>query len=196
MNKFIEIFKKNKLIIFGLISLISVVIIYFMINSNKNWNEIKIKKQGDTTNQVSDYNGLIPGKATKEEVFEKLDKPLNAQITDTFEKYEFRSSNQNLNNVVIIKDNVLNSATTELLIKDKVLSIDLINKYGQPENKLYGASYNSGFLVNAYPSKGIAYLYHLNSGNVSKIWYFEPTSIELLKKEYLVGYSESPKIIQ
>ena len=193
MNKYTEIFKKHKLIVLGVISLISIIVIYFMTNSSKNNKEAEI---GNTTNPISDYNGLIPGKATKDEVFEVLGKPLNAQITDSFEKYEFKSSNPNLNNVIIIKDSVFNTATAELLIKDKILSIDLINKYGQPEKKLYGAEYNSGFLVNAYPSKGIAYLYHLNSGNVSKIWYFRPTSIELFKNEFLSGYSESPKLIQ
>jgi hypothetical protein len=193
MNKHIEIFKKNKLITCAIISLISIVFIYFLVNSSKSRKKEEIK---NTTKSVSEYNGLIPGKATKDEIFEVLGKPLNAQINDNYEEYEFKSSNQNLNNVVIVKDNTLNSATAELLIKDGITSIDLLNKYGQPESKLYGVNYNSGYLINAYPSKGIAYLYHLNSGNVSKIWYFKPTSIESLKREYLVGYSESPRIIQ
>lgn len=193
MKNIIEKIKTKRIFVLITISILSLIFIFFKINSNK---KKVIIKPIPTTISTAEYKGLIPGSSTKDEVIEKLGTALNAKIEDSKETYEYRSSNQNFNSKVVIVNDKLSYLKLIYTMSDNIKYTDFINKYREPEKVLYGSDYSVGYILNSYPNIGLAFLSHKKSGNVREVWYFIPTSLEDFIRNYAPGYSERVEIVQ
>lgn len=191
MNKIITFLKKyNKFF-----AILFIIALFFLIIINKDKKTVNIEPSPTPIN-VAEYKDLTPGVSTKDEVFSKMGTALNVKIEDTKETYEYLSSNPNFNTEVVIFNDKLSYIKVVYTIKDNVKYEDFINKYGNPEKVLYGPDYYVGYLLNAYPTKGIAFLYHNKSYNVREAWYFEPTNLDVFINDFALGYSDKIKIVQ
>ena len=189
MNRIIIYLKNNKkfFIIFF------VIILFFIIISNKK-NETSAPVDSPLPKNVASYNELVPGINSKEDVFSKMGTALNAKIEDNKETYEYLSSNPNFNSEVVILDNKLEYLKIIYTNKDNKNYEDFVSLYGNPEKILYNSEYSVGYVLNAYPNKGIAFISHINSKKVSEVWYFKSTPLEEFMNTFAVGYYNKPNL--
>lgn len=189
MNRIIIYIKNNKkfFIIFF------VIVLFFIIISNKK-NETPAPVDSPLPKNVASYNELVPGVSSKEDVFSAMGTALNAKIEGNTETYEYLSSNPNFNSEVVIVEGKLNYLKIIYTNKDNKRFEDFTSLYGNPENILYGPDYSVGYVLNAYPTKGIAFISHINSFKVSGAWYFKPVTLEFFMDNYAIGYDDKPNL--
>ena len=189
MNKVINFFKKNNkfFIVFF------VIILFFLIIFVKDKKIVKIAPS-PSLGSVAKYKELVPGVSSKEDVFSKMGTSLNAKIENNKETYEYLSSNPNFNSKVIILDNKLEYLKIIYTNADNKNYEDFISLYSNPEKVLYNLDYSVGYILNAYPAKGIAFISHINSKKVSEVWYFKTVSLEEFINNFALGYLDRPNL--
>lgn len=190
MDKIILFVKRYKYIFI----LFIIIIFFFILIGNKKG--VRNVEPSPSSVSIATFKNLTPGVSTKEEVLTNLGTALNAKLEGDKETYEYLSSNPNFNTEVVILNNKLSYIKVVYTIKDNNKYEDFISKYGNPEKILYGSNYSVGYILNAFPKKGVAFLYHQKSHNVREAWYFVPTTLEIFMKSFATGYSEKINIIQ
>ena len=191
MNKIISFIKNNKKFI-----IIFLIIIFFILII-----DIQSKKTSGVlpsptpqSFQTATFNDLAPGKSSKDDVLLKMGTALNAKIEESKETYEYRSSNPNFNTEVIVINDKLEYIKVIYTNSDNKNYSDFSVIYGDPEQVLYNADYSVGYILNSYPSKGVAFISHIKSKSVNEAWYFKPTTTEEFKSSLAIGYFESPNL--
>ncbi|MFH1971545.1 MAG: hypothetical protein ABIJ05_04145 [Patescibacteria group bacterium] len=142
------------------------------------------------------YQNLIPGTSTREEIFQNLGSSLKERDENGVRILEYSSKNPNFNNELTVKDEKLSFVKEIVTLEDNIKIPNIINKYGNYENILYGPGSGVGFYLYIYSTKGIAYVGHQDSGLIKEIWYFPPTNFESFKSIYATNYSSTIQIIQ
>lgn len=166
-----------------------VIVLFFVVISTKN-NKESVSTPLATPVNVATYKDLIPGSSSKEEVLSKLGTSLNAKINNNTETYEYLSSNPNFNSEVVVVDDKLSYVKIIYTNDDNIKYEDFTSIYGNPEKILYGPDYSVGYVLNVYPTKGLAFISHINSFRVREVWYFEPILFEMFIEKYAVDYEE------
>lgn len=189
MNRIIIYIKNNKKFFIVLF----VIILFFLIILTKDKKIVKIAPS-PSPGSVAKYNELVPGVSSKEDVFSAMGTALNAKIEGDTETYEYLSSNPNFNSEAVIVEDKLNYLKIIYTSKDNKRFEDFTSLYGNPENILYGSDYSVGYVLNAYPTKGIAFISHINSFKVSGAWYFKPVTLEFFMDNYAIGYDDKPNL--
>ena len=138
------------------------------------------------SNQAN-YQSLTPGTSTKEDVLDKLGKPVAEEENGGILNYSSSSSERP--HQVVLEENNIKLIKEIVTLRDEKKTIDIQNVYGKPKNVLYGDRSSAGFHLFIYPENGIAYIGQAESGLLLEVWYFPPTTFELFKTTYASEYS-------
>lgn len=183
--------RKFLLLVLLIVFIVVVIIFLFLKSSNKiNVNPTPIPQNG------ASYRNLIPGSSTEEDVLKNLGNPVKTGSNNGTKILEYYSKNPNFNNEILVNNNSLSFVKQIVTIGENIKIQDIINKYGNYENILYGPDAGVGFYLYIYSTKGIAYIGHQESGLIKEIWYFPPTSFESFKTKYAPSYASTIQIIQ
>lgn len=137
----------------------------------------------------ANYQSLVPGISNKNNVIEKLGEPDKTE--DNGNTLKYTSSNPNVPNEVVIKEDKVSIIKEAVTLSDKIYISDIENEYGETDSKLYGPHSQSGFDLYVLPKNGIAFVGNKESGLILEIWYFPPTTFEEFKREYTSQYNYS-----
>ena len=191
MNIFntLKVSRKTKIIFFIILVLISII---FYTNKKGQNREETINR---TPSEVV-YKDLIVGKSTKENVYNKFGEPESEMIDGEKEILEFRSNNPNFNNELKFKSGTLIFAKEIIAPIDKIDIKKIQQQYGEEDTILYppGAGMYTGLFI--YLDDGVAYRGNYFTGDITEIWYFQPTNIESFRSLYAPDYLDSPEIGQ
>ena len=179
-----KVLKNKKLVLFGLLITLSIISLLFIFGQVSN-NKAPTPTPRNSTQ--ANYNSIVPGVSTKEEAIKKLGKPLNTDPN----LLNFKSSSTNRNNQVVINQDKVSLIKEVVTLKDTKTVADITNVYGVAQKVLYGPDADAGFYLFVYPSNGIAYLGHPESGLLLEIRYFPPTDLSSFEENYAKGYSET-----
>lgn len=178
--------KKISVAIIVLLSFISVLFIYSL-SKNKNVDNpqaTQIPKIG------ASYNEITPNLSSKEDLYNKLGNPIKQNLINNSTVFEYKSNNPNYNDEFKIDSDKVVFIKKHITIDDNVDVKTLTEKYGQYKKMLYGPRSQSGFDLYIYNTKGIAYIGNQYTEDVTEIWYFPPTDLEIFKKLYAPEYSD------
>lgn len=184
---------KNRIfLLIAVLSIASIVFIVYMSNKNRN------TKTTVTTNTTgASYKDLTPGKNTTEDVINKLGTPVNEKQTDSTKILEYKSqSNPNFNNEFLMRSDKLVFVKEYITLDDNIKVSDINKKYGNYTNTLYGPASVNGSNLYIIPTKGVAYIAHLEADIVKEIWYFQPTTFETFKSEFASDYTNTREVRQ
>lgn len=183
-----------KNVLFFLFILFVVVVAFLYINSqkNKNLSQTTIYPLQENEKGWSSYGTLIPGSSTEQELLSGFGKPLTTKQVGEVKKFEYKGTNVNWNNEIVVK-------TEKVVFIKKIISqIDRITtktveaEFGETKTVLYGPYTEVGFLLYVYPTKGFAYLGNKEGNTILELWYFDPTlTIDELIDLYAPEYSKS-----
>jgi hypothetical protein len=184
---------KKVLIVFAILSLISLVYIAFNIYKNRSDKQSNIS---DIQTIGESYNNLTPGKATTEDITKTLGPAINETASGSSKILEYSSKNPNFNNEFNTENGKLKFIKQIVTMEENIKIKDINSKYGPYTNILYGPMSTNGFNLYIYSNKGLAYIGHELSGIVLEIWYFPPTDIKNFQKLYASDYSNSLPAVQ
>ena len=138
------------------------------------------------------YKNLQPGVSTTKDITNNLGDPAKETQDGIYNILEYSSNNPNFNNQLYVNSDKLTLVKQIVAPNDNIKIQDLTQKYGNYENMLYASGSASGFNLYVYPSKGIAYVGHQESGIVLEVWYFTPTTFDNFKATFAKDYSDNP----
>ena len=149
------------------------------------------KKQVTNTNlEGAEYMGLTPGSSSRSDVLDQNGTPLSENRSGDTSILEYKSqSNPNFNNEFQLRSNQLVFVKQHVTVQDNISISDIVKKYGNYQNVLYGSKSQNGFDLYIYPDKGIAYVGHQQAGIVLEIWYFQPTNLQTFMSTFAKDYS-------
>jgi hypothetical protein len=179
-----NILKNKKGVLLGALAVLSILSLLYIFSHLSSKQEVLTPPKNTTQ---ATYDSIIPGVSTKEDVINKFGKPINTDPA----LLEFRSLSPNRNNQVEISQDKVSLVKEIITLKDTRRTTDVINSYGVAQKILYGPYSDTGFYLFVYPTNGIAYIGHPESGLLLEIWYFPPTNIPDFIANYAEGYSES-----
>lgn len=125
-----------------------------------------------TTSQES-WNGITPGKSTKQDVLSTLGEPLSQTPDGSTLFYAIPNSEQY--HEVFLEGQKID------LVKNKEIAGNLSDykkKYGETEGEYFGPHKGVGYKVYVYASKGVALTAHQSDGGILEIWYFSPMTVQ------------------
>lgn len=169
--------KKLSLLILILLALISTGYIYTQVSKNNIF-------QGQ-----ANYNSIVPGKSTEEDVVDKFGDPANKSTNYSQTTLDYNSNNPNFRNQFLVNNNKVDFIKQIVATKDNIHVKDITEKYGTPRYILYGPGSVGGFDLYVYPDKGIAFIGELDSGIILEIWYFKATTISDFVSKWAPEYS-------
>jgi hypothetical protein len=145
---------------------------------------------------INNWQGLIPGKTTHEEVVEKMGQPLSTKGSASSQTLLYPSKNEHWDNEVQTVNNSLVFVREYIFKPDEVsykrLSAGMLEK----PTILYGPDHTSGFVLYAYPQSGIAYYINTYRDTVYEVWRFPADSIEkILTGPQFEGFNTSPVVL-
>ena len=183
----IEIVKRKKFFILGVISLISIVFILFKTSSTK---QVTTKPTPFSTNKIADFKSIVPNQTSLDRINELLGYPVETRKDGDFTINEYRSTNKYRNHTIEIKKGLAIFIRQEIISGEQKAS-DIQKIYGLAPYMLYSQAASATFNLFVYPNNGIAYLGH-KDGTILEIWYFSPTTIEDFINNYGDGYGYEP----
>ena len=187
MKNMIEIVKRKKFFILGVISLISIVFILFKTSSTK---QVTTKPTPFSTNKIADFKSIVPNQTSLDRINELLGYPVETRKDGDFTINEYRSTNKYRNHTIEIKKGLATFIRQEIISGEQKTS-DIQKIYGLAPYMLYSQAASATFNLFVYPNNGIAYLGH-KDGTILEIWYFSPTTIEDFINNYGDGYGYEP----
>jgi len=132
---------------------------------------------------------IIPGKSTITDVVNVLGEPLEKNGNT----YTYSSNSPVATNEARFENNTLHFFKEVITIEQERSVSEIVAKYGESSQVLYGAQSSSNINLYTGPEKGIAYLGNLDTDTLIEIWYFEPTTIEQFKENYAQNYYNTPE---
>lgn len=187
MNNFLKNRKRVALAILIILSTTSLIYILSLGHGSNN----KAPLPTPQTSSQATYESITPGVSTKEDVLNKLGKPI---ITNQ-DMLEFKSLSPNRNNEVIVNQDKVSLIKQIITLKDTERIMDITKVYGVAQKMLYGPDAGAGFYLFVYPSNGIAYIGNAESDILLEVWYFAPTDLTSFETNYANGYSENNKML-
>lgn len=185
----IEFMKKRKYVLLALFLIFLFIFVAVSFNNNKNTNISKTPPT-PTTSKIADFNGIVPGTTTIEDINKLLGRPIESTKSGDLNIYSYRSTNQYRHHKVISKDGLAELVVEEVIDKSKTAE-DIRKIYGLAPEVLYEKALSSVFNLYVYPSNGIAYLGHAD-GTMLEIWYFTPTDIGSFISNWGGEFSRNP----
>lgn len=185
MNK---LFKSKKVSTFIGLSIIALIIFLFVSSKLKSGKTIDNKVETPLPEMT--YNNLKLGSSTRNDIIKEIGQPQNEVVEDNRTIIEYTTKNPNFNDQFVVDGSNLNFIKKIITIEETIRTTDMDKKYGSEEKILYGVGSGVGLYLYCYPSKGVAYLGHKNSGYMTEIWYFEPTSYETFKEKFAKDFEE------
>lgn len=148
------------------------------------------KQEVATALEGAEYMGLTPGSSSRTDVLDQNGTPLTEKRSGDETILEYKSqSNPNFNNEFQLRSNQLVFVKQHVTAEDKISISDIVKKYGNYQNVLYGSKSQNGFDLYIYPDKGIAYIGHQQAGIILEIWYFQPTDLQTFMSTFAKDYS-------
>lgn len=139
----------------------------------------------------TNWQKIIPGKTSKNDLEQILGKPLKTKNEDNITYSFYQSNSKNWPAEITISK--LNNTIT--FVKDylpKTKYTEFLQKFGNPELKnLYGLHSQNGFLTFVWPQNGIAVIANENLDEVIEVWYFSQTT----KDEFLATWGKDLKTV-
>ena len=172
MRKIFKFITKYWLIIFLILT-----ILLFIINKLLTINQPTPITPVPESTSVANYQSILPGSTTFDNVNELLGFPL--EINGGGEKTiaEYRSSNQYRNHTIVFENSVAVFIKEEVISSNEKTVNSIIKVYGIAPYTLYDQRPSSVFNLYVYPNNGIAYLGG-DDGTILEVWYFKPTTID------------------
>lgn len=183
--------KRKTLLIISIIILITAIFYFVLKYFNKS-----NKTLDSTFLNIPIYNNLELGISTEEEIIQTLGYPVEEISKNGIKVLEYSSKSPNYNNELSVENGKLAFVKEIITLDDNIKISDIVNKYGDYENILYGPNSNVGFYLYVYLTKGIAYIGHQESGLILEIWYFPPTDFDTFKESYASDYGTTIPMVQ
>jgi outer membrane protein assembly factor BamE (lipoprotein component of BamABCDE complex) len=178
----------KKLVLISAIILFFVLLIYFVLNKNKTLQPVNLN--------TATWNGLQPGKSTKDDVLTKLGQPVLETKNGNDVVDEYKSNSPTRNHQITFNNQIVNLVKRIVSVNDPETIDDISNLYGQTATRLYGDDSENGYFLFVYLSKGIAYLGNPVTGTLLEVWYFPPTlDLNSFIKNYAPNYSDQNKSV-
>lgn len=171
------------LIILVLLAIISVGYIFSMTQQNSK--PIPTPKALN----VPDWNMVIPGTSTEQEVVNTLGTP-KGKVGDVS---NYPSRNLAIDSQIYYQKEVVGLIKETVGYSEKRNIDEISSKYGVAPNMLYGPDAVNGYFLFVYPTNGIAYLGNPNTKSLLEVWYFQPTTIDDFLNKWGSGYSLKPQ---
>lgn len=137
------------------------------------------------TNQSKQYfpwNNIQPGVTTVDEFTKTLGEPISTKTTGSQIEYGFTSTYPSFPNQVVAENNTVKFVREWVPINPPKLITEYTQTLGEPEYT--SNAVDEGFLLYAYPSKGIAIDFHNATGEVYHILHFQRTTVQHFVQEY------------
>lgn len=183
MKKFL-IFIKN----FWILILIILAVTLSVINRLFATKQPQVSTPTPASKVVANYKSITPGTTTQDKVNELLGFPIKTEDQNGSLIAEYRSSNENRNNIVVYENGIA-SLIKEMVISSSDKSASSITgQFGTAQYILYDSDPTAVFSLHVYPSNGIAYL-GASDETLLEVWYFKPTSISDFINTWGQGYS-------
>jgi len=177
--------------VFILVAILVVVLVFFA-------RGLKEKKKNIQPSQQANYNDIVPGVSSENDLKNKLGEPLKTTVETDKTILDYQSNSPVRFNDVIIKDGTVIFIKEIVAATDEKRSQDITNQYGVAPYTLYNQDDpNSYYYLFVYPGRGIAYLGR-SSGKLLEIWYFQPTDISNFINSWASNYAltKSTKQVQ
>lgn len=176
--------KKKIFITISLISVLSLFLILYLQNKNKE------KTKDFTPTRYIEIDKVNIG-TNKEEVEKQIGKEITSTSSGDLLISDYKSKNIYRPHQIYYKDNKA-VLIIEKVVDKSVTTDKMVEKYGTPTDVLHEKLENSTFNLFVHLDKGVAYTGHENGGLVLEIWYFEPTNIETFIKDNAQNYQRTP----
>jgi len=173
--------KKNKKYIILTIAVLFIGSMIIIIKALRNNPQEKVK-QVNIPSVNYYYEGLIPGKATQEDVEKVLDKPISQENEGEYIKEEYKNQLSPRNHLAYFKDGKM--VFFDEIVRWNKNSNDLKRALGEPKDILYMAQVPGSYIMYIYPDKGVSFVGHPKTTTILDIWYFEPMSFEEFKNTW------------
>lgn len=176
---------KKRLIIIVSVLLLTLVVAFFY------------KKSKETTTQVPtgqtgpEWDGVVPGRTTKEDLLNTLGNPISEKTTGNTNYLDYKSDSETRNDKITITNGTVSLVKEIISSSDKKVFEEMYNKYGISQYELYGPDALNGFTLHVYPDRGFAYLGNEDSEVLLEKWYFTPTDFNTFKSNFALDYSTS-----
>jgi len=138
--------------------------------------------------QPSYTSTSIIGK-TQNDLQRQLGGPVNQLADPRGNIVEYKSTSETRNHQAVLKDDKVVFFKEVVTLSDNKDFLSLKQKYGDPEQILYGEQAISGNYLFPYPSEGVAFLANSVTNTVREVWYFDPTDLNTFQKTWVIGYT-------
>ena len=149
------------------------------------------KKQEPTTTTPAEgaqWQKLIPGKSTKEDLINILGDPIKSTEENGRDILEFKSTSSVINHKAYLENGTAIFLDEIVTLEDNVSLEELRKQYGVSNDILYGDDAYNGYYLFVYPDKGVAYLGNPSNDVVLEIWYFTPMTFEKFNQTWAPDY--------
>jgi len=119
---------------------------------------------------------IVAGKSTTEDIKATLGTPTKTQEEQGGISYFYPTANQYRLNEIEFRDNTVSIIKEQVIGNEKEALNDYLQKYGQPEAKLFG-QHGTFALGHFWGQKGLLVFASASDGTIVEIWYFVPTSL-------------------
>lgn len=141
---------------------------------------------------ISWQKNIIAGESTKEEVESTLGPPVKTQEKHGELSYFYPTANQYRLNEIEFRKNIVSIVKEQVIGNEKGVLNDYLQKYGQPEVKLFGqhGTFAPGHF---WGQRGLLVFASQNNGAIVELWYFTPTTLANFLKNNPSLNQEEPK---
>lgn len=151
---------------------------------------IAIIKSSTAIKEGVSYKSITPGKTGESSIEKELGKPVKTKTDDGREIMEYQSSSPVRTHRIVAEEKVVQLIKEVVTIEDDQDARKIREEHGDPPHKLFNQDEpSSAFLLYVYPSKGLAYLGHIEDNTVLEIWYFPPTDLQNFILKWAPNYS-------
>lgn len=174
-------FKKYRIYVFLFTILVFLILVKLLVKP------IEIKPQDNT------FENITPGQTNQKTLEKTLGKPVKTESINNNEVYYYQTTKPNWADLFYID----NESKKISLIKNFDVKTEetyqfFIDRFGSPDNKLYGPDSQNGFFVFTFLNKGVSILANPNSNSILEVWYFIPTDINQFLLSFGQGLSLNP----
>lgn len=143
-----------------------------------------------TKKQDNTFQNITPGKTSQKNLEKNFGKPVLIEPLGNNDVYYYPVETQNWSNLFYVNKDKQTVDLIKNYSPGKEESYQsFINRFGNPDKKLYGPHAQNGFFVFVFLTKGVAVVANPDSGLIMEIWYFAPTTNEDFMIKYGQGLS-------
>lgn len=132
--------------------------------------------------QYFPWNNVEPGVTTIDQLKTNLGEPISTKTNGNQTEYGFTSTYPSFPNEVVTENKTVKFVREWVSINPPTLITTYTSTLGDPEYTTNAI--DEGFILYAYPSKGIAIDFHNTTGEVYHILHFQRISIQQFIQDY------------